>query len=44
MTVLRVVADLHADRPQELAGFYTGLFELDVAMDLARLTRKACRL
>ena len=34
MTVLRIVADLHADDPQELARFYTDLFDLDVAMDM----------
>lgn len=34
MTVLRIVADLHADDPKALALFYTDLFDLDVAMDM----------
>ena len=34
MTVLRIVADLHADRPRDLAKFYRDLFDLEVAMDM----------
>ena len=34
MAVLRIVADLHADNPQEIAGFYRDLLGLTVAMDM----------
>ena len=34
MAVRRIVANLQADTPAELAAFYRDLFDLDVAMDM----------
>ena len=41
MAVLRIVPDLHADNPQELAEFYAGIFGLDIAMDAGFLVTMA---
>jgi catechol 2,3-dioxygenase-like lactoylglutathione lyase family enzyme len=34
MAVLRIVADLHAENPQEIAQFYHDLLGLKIAMDM----------